>query len=130
MIFDFLFLNDVFENTSKQGATNIDRMLKMIAVAEIYSLQDIGLDILFANRERLGGRLDVEQGADWLIRDRAKSTLTYRRYLAAENSSADVETQLHVTDSKLALDAILKSRSWRMTAPLRKVAVWLRNRRY
>ena len=53
----------------------------MIAVAEIYGLQDIGLDILLCNKELLGQRLDIDEAANWLVREHAHSTLTYERYL-------------------------------------------------
>jgi hypothetical protein len=88
LAFDFLFLAETFDDAAKQAKAPIDRLLKMIAVAEIYALQDIGLDILLGNRERLGSRFDVEEGADWLIRRRPDSKLTYKQYLAGAGSLA------------------------------------------
>ncbi len=76
--FDFLFLRG-FEG--EHSEVDVDRLLKMIAIAETYGLQDVGLSILFAKKDCLSGRFDVEQGADWLVRERADSTLTYREYL-------------------------------------------------
>jgi FkbM family methyltransferase len=75
--FDFLFLRGF---DGEYSTVEIDRLLKMIAIAETYGLHDIGLSILFANEDRLGGRLDIEQGADWLVRERSDTTLTYREY--------------------------------------------------
>lgn len=151
LIFDFLFLNDVFENATKQSAAGLDRLLKMISVAEIYGLQDVGLDILLANRERLGRRFDVEEGADWLLRERPDAKLTYKQYLAAANSPGEagflerkpgalsefmpkakfaeleallVEKERRLAETGAALEAIYKSRYWRMTAALRKVPGW------
>jgi FkbM family methyltransferase len=152
-VFDFLFLNDIFENTARQSAASPDRLLKMIAVAEIYGLQDIGLDILFGNRERLVNRFDVEEGADWLIRQHPDTKLTYRQYLAATNSAAaevfpevkpgsgdflpqarfaELEALLAQKERRLAetdaeLRAIRESVSWRMIAALRKATRRLRN---
>lgn len=151
-VFDFLFLNDIFENTARQSAASPDRLLKMIAVAEIYGLQDIGLDILFGNRERLGNRFDVDHGADWLIRQRPDTKLTYQQYLAAMNSPssdgfpeakpgsgdfvpqarfveleallAQKERRLAETDAELR--AIRESVSWRMIAAFRKAKRRLR----
>jgi FkbM family methyltransferase len=144
-IFDFLFLGDIFEDAAKQAAASVDRLLKMIAVAEIYSLQDIGLDMLLANRERLGSRFDVEQGADWLLRQRPDAVLTYKQYLAAANSSgpdgfppaAEAGAGVFLSGQQLGnlevllsehkrllseLGAVYRSPSWRLTAPLRKAA--------
>jgi FkbM family methyltransferase len=134
-VFDFLFLSDVFENAAKQSSAGPDRLLKMIAVAEIYGLQDIGLDILLANRERLSGRFDVEQGMDWLIRQRPDSKLTYKQYLAGGQSADEAgfltdysaRIQQVMLKAKLAkleaeLDAIRNSRSSCMTSLLRNAA--------
>ncbi len=79
-VFDILFLQSIFENSGQQAEIDIDRLVKMIAVAEIYGLQDISLDILFGNRKRLGDRLDVDEAADWLVRESVGTRLTYREY--------------------------------------------------
>jgi hypothetical protein len=63
-----------------QAKSSIDRLLKLISVAELYGLQDVALDILFRNKDRLGTRLDIEQAADWLVREEMNSTLTYEQY--------------------------------------------------
>jgi FkbM family methyltransferase len=149
-VFDFLFLNDIFDNTGKQATASIDRLLKMIAVAEIYTLQDFGLDILFSNRDRLGGRFDVEQGADWLVRQRPATKLTYQQYLAAVTGFPQAkpggddplskskfagpeallaQTKRRLTETEAELEEIRASRSWRLTAPIRKAANWLRARK-
>jgi len=79
-VFDFLFLHESFDDAAQQKEISVDRLIKMIATAETYNLQDVGLDILFANQERLAQRLDVEQAADWLVREHEHSTLTYHQY--------------------------------------------------
>ena len=151
---------------------SVDRILKMIALTELYGLQDIGLDILLEHRERLSGRFDVEEGADWLIRERPGATLTYKQYLAAA-SSADkaaqaepkfvselvpkwrfdqlevslagcqrmlgekeivfaeqhrqlAEQRQQIAEANAEVYAMRQSRSWRITAPLRKAVSWLR----
>jgi FkbM family methyltransferase len=80
-VFDFLFLGQEFEDKPLQNTLSIDRLIKMIATAELYGLQDIGLDILFSNRDRLGLRVDIEEAANWLVRERQDSTFTYSQYL-------------------------------------------------
>ena len=85
-VFDFLFLNDIFADPIKQKQSEVDRLIKMIAVAEIYYLNDVALDILFANRERLGSRFDVDEGANWLVRQRGDAKLTYEQYLTIAKS--------------------------------------------
>ena len=171
-IFDFLFLNEIFDDAAGQAEASVDRILKMIALTELYGLQDIGLDILLDHRERLSGRFDVEEGADWLIRERPAATLTYKQYLAAANSAdkaaraepkfvnelvpkwrfdqlevslagcqrmlgkkeilfAEQQRQLaeqrqQIAEANAEVSAMRQSRSWRITAPLRKAASWLR----
>lgn len=80
-VHDFLFLRDDFEKAEKQKDAGVDRLLKMIAVAEIHGLQDVGLDLLFNNRDALRARLDIDEAANWLVRDSKESTLTYEAYL-------------------------------------------------
>jgi hypothetical protein len=53
VVFDMLFLSRVFDEPELQSGEEIDRLIKMIAVAELYGLQDVALDILFGNRYRL-----------------------------------------------------------------------------
>jgi FkbM family methyltransferase len=79
-IFDFLFLHESFDDAAQQKEISVDRLIKMIATAKTYGLQDVGLDILFVNQERLGRRFDVEEAADWLVREHGHSTLTYHQY--------------------------------------------------
>jgi FkbM family methyltransferase len=137
-VFDFLFLNDVFDNVAAQRNLSVDRLIKMIAAAETYGLQDVGLDILFSNKEALGRRLDVAEAANWLVREHPNSTLTYEEYrsLPADSNnpaSPDVchagriaEQDALLSQKEAALQAMRSSRSWRMTAPLRQFTLWLR----
>lgn len=78
--FDFLFLHNAFNEPATLGNQGIDRLLKMAAVAEIYGLQDVALDILFKNRNIVGGRIDIDEASNWLVRDTSASALTYREY--------------------------------------------------
>jgi FkbM family methyltransferase len=170
---DCLFLGAVFEAVAMQAKCSVNRLLKMIAVAELYGLQDISLGILFDNRRLLADRLDVEQACGWLMREHPHQTLGYRDYAegrinaipldsgddprrTAENIAAKVVAErdrmlaeqkqllaeqgrmlaqqrelLAERDRVLAgqeatLLAMRNSRSWRMTAPLRKAMTWLR----
>lgn len=77
---DSLFLRDLFDDISGQRTLGVDQLLKMIAVAELYGLQDISLDILLANRDRLASRLDIEEACGWLLREHPHQTFTYRQY--------------------------------------------------
>jgi hypothetical protein len=54
------------DDAAPQKEISVDRLIKMIATAETYGLHDVGLDILFANQDRLGRRFDIEEAADWL----------------------------------------------------------------
>lgn len=93
-VFDFLFLNHIFGDpaerlaaSARQSVADIDRLLKMIAVAEVYGLQDVGLELLLTNRTKLGSRLDVEEAANWLVRHEPCSKLTYQQYLTGIDSN-------------------------------------------
>ncbi len=77
---DCLFLRDAFEDAAVQGTFGVDRLLKMIAVAELYGLQDISLSILLGNKDRIAGRLEVEEACGWLLREHPHQTFTYRQY--------------------------------------------------
>jgi hypothetical protein len=64
----------MFDEAGLKSAVSVDRLLKMIATAELYGLQDVGLDILFSYRDILGQRFDVEEAADWLMREASEQT--------------------------------------------------------
>jgi FkbM family methyltransferase len=81
-VFDFLFLREEFEEHNLRASVSIDRLIKMIATAELYGLQDIGLDVLLASRDRLGVRLDVDEAANWLVREKQESRFSYPQYQA------------------------------------------------
>jgi hypothetical protein len=92
VVFDLLFLSRIFDEPEMQAKSSIDRLLKLISVAELYGLQDVALDILFRNKDRLGTRLDIEQAADWLVREQMNSTLTYEQYRTGAIPWDDVES--------------------------------------
>jgi FkbM family methyltransferase len=198
VVLDILFLNAMFDEAGLKSGVSVDRLLKMIATAELYGLQDVGLDILFSNRDILGRRFDVDEAADWLMRERVGTNLTYRQYrcnsitwvemptpyMTAEREARIRELEgimskcnatLAKRDARLsevegilaknktlaereikvaemqrliagqnrliaqkdalleqkesALRALHNSRSWRMTAPVRKIMAWLRGER-
>ena len=79
-VLDTLFLSAAYEQTEVQAQYEIDRLIKIVATAELYGLPDVALEILFSNKNRLGSRLDVEEAANWLVRERPDSDLTYRQY--------------------------------------------------
>lgn len=90
VVFDLLFLSKSFDEPEMQTKSSIDRLLKLISVSELYGLQDVALDILFRNKDRLGARLDIEQAADWLVREEMNSTLTYEQYRTGAIQWGDV----------------------------------------
>ncbi len=77
---DCLFLGGAFEDAAMQATCSANRLLKMIAIAELYGLQDISLNILFDNRSLLADRLEVEEACDWLMREHPHQTFSYRDY--------------------------------------------------
>jgi FkbM family methyltransferase len=95
VIQDMLFLSPIFDEAITQDAVSVDvdGLLKMIATTELYGLQDVGLEILFANKDALGRRLDVEEAADWLVRERVATTLTYRQYRSNAIMWVDLPTR-------------------------------------
>jgi hypothetical protein len=68
------------DDAAPQKEISVDRLIKMIAAAGTYGLHDVGLDILFANQDRLCRRFDIEEAAEWLVREHGHSTLTYHQY--------------------------------------------------
>ncbi len=80
LVCDCLFLSDAFKDAAVQGTCTVDRLLKMIAIAELYGLQDISLSILFDNRSLLANRLDVDEASGWLMREHPHQTFSYRDY--------------------------------------------------
>jgi FkbM family methyltransferase len=79
-VLDVLFLAPIFNDRDRQRQAGIDALIKLICTAELYCLHDIALDVLFGNEGRLGDRLDVEEAANWLMRDDPASALTYQQY--------------------------------------------------
>lgn len=77
---DCLFLSSAFEDAAVQGSAGVDRLLKMIALAELYGLQDVSLSILLGNKARLAERLDVEEASGWLLREHPHQTFSYTDY--------------------------------------------------
>lgn len=80
LVCDCLFLRDTFKDATVQATCSADCLLKMSAIAEVYGLQDIALEILLANGSRLADRLDVEEACNWLMREHPHQTFTYRQY--------------------------------------------------
>jgi len=81
-VFDMLFLGEIFDDSGLQREASVDALVKLICTAELYGLQDVGLDILLANQGRLSSRLDIEEAADWLVRENVATTLTYQQYIS------------------------------------------------
>jgi FkbM family methyltransferase len=105
-IFDFLFLNSEFD---AGPPSQPDRLLKMIAVAEIYALHDVALDLLLRTDSTLGARLDIEEAANWLVRSSPAARLTYAQYRTA----TQVRGHLIRNSWIRGLSQLLRGRFWR-----------------
>jgi FkbM family methyltransferase len=122
-----LFCRDLIDESdaphhylSSPHAVNLDQILKMMAIYELYGLNDIALDTAVRFRELLSKRLDVERAivllADaWCRAERpAAEPARGEDWMARASGN---ERLLRATRARL--DAIEKSTSWRITAPLR-----------
>jgi FkbM family methyltransferase len=63
--FDFLFLRGFGEN-DHLSCYSVDRLIKMIIVAELYALQDVAANLLARSASRLSLRFDVEKAIEFL----------------------------------------------------------------
>jgi len=118
-----------------------DKLLKLAAIAALAGVPDLAADILLRHRDGLAPLLDVSRGLDLLAAQAQPGVarpLGHADYLAAFSrndvalftptptppSPADAATA--VLHARLA--AMEASSSWRLTAPLRRIA-WLLGRR-
>lgn len=103
---DCLFLDNAFEDAATQATRSVNRLLKMIAIAELYGLQDISLAILFDNKSLLSDRLDVDEASGWLMREHPNQTFTYQQYI--ESGIKAIPFDLNVDPRRAAENLVYK----------------------
>ena len=109
-----LFCRDLIDNTdhAENYATpspprGVDRIIKMMIIYELHGLNDIALDTLVRFRDELSDRIDVDQAIELLADPDCHS--------AAVTS----ELKYRLKAAEAAIEEIMISSSWRITAPLR-----------
>jgi FkbM family methyltransferase len=115
----------------------VDQILKLMALYELYGLNDIAVDTAVTFSSRLGERIDVEHAIDLLCgsgdQPHAELDRLRDRVSALEGARTTLQDQLQETQGRLlALEAtraalqselrsLQASTSWRITAPLRAI---------
>lgn len=89
---------------------NVDQLIKMMVIYELHGLNDVAIDTARRFCDILGRRLDVERAID-LLAD------PYCRIPGGAKGS----TQVEIAAFKRRIDALARSMSWRVTAPLRRL---------
>jgi FkbM family methyltransferase len=135
------------------GPPSTDQLIKAMINFELHGLMDCAFDIAVRFRRQLQDRFDVDKAMQLLLlraphaRNTADvvnclSMIAKLRTQAIENADlkervAQAESARQIAESKLRrmseleqraaeLDGVYNSRSWRITAPLRKALAWLR----
>jgi FkbM family methyltransferase len=137
------------------GPPSADQLIKAMINFELHGLMDCAFDIAARFRKHLQDRFDVDKAMELLLAraPHARNTadvvncLSMIAKLRADNlANTDLKRRiseatqqaaaLKIAELQLAaerrvlssqLQSVYKSRSWRMTAPLRKAAAWLRH---
>jgi FkbM family methyltransferase len=143
-----LFCRDFVAESAKQdayqfggvpdGPPSIDQLIKAMINFELHGLMDCAFDIAVHFREQLQDRLDVDKGLDLLLTraPHARNTVDVVNCLGMiaqlrteviatrDIRSRETELKAELLERESVLRAVYASRSWRMTAPLRKLASW------
>jgi hypothetical protein len=96
----------------RPASPSIDQVLKCMVICELHGFNDVAVETAAKFSAELGQRLDVERAVDLLCRAGASA-------LASEAKVRSLNAEL---------ETVYASRSWRITAPLRALAVGLRGR--
>jgi FkbM family methyltransferase len=107
---------------------NLDQIIKTIIIYELYGLNDIALDIAERFASSLAPRLDMEQAVQLLAKADCRRVPEVAALDDGLASRLPLELQQRLHAAKLEIDAIKQSNSWRITAPLRKAAHFMRRR--
>ena len=135
------------------GPPSTDQLIKAMINFELHGLMDCAFDIAVRFRQSLADRFDVDKAMQLLLlrAPHARNTADVvnclsmvaklrtqaiekagmkERVAQAESVRQLAEARLRLMDQleqrSIELDRVYNSRSWRMTAPLRKALAWLR----
>jgi FkbM family methyltransferase len=103
---------------------NVDQIIKTMIVYELYGLNDIALDIVERFASSLAARLDVERAVQLLTKIDCLRVTDVAVSPGSLPSHPPLELQLQAAEHEL--DAMKRSNSWRITAPLRRAASFIR----
>jgi len=113
------------------------KLAKLACALEIFGMADCAAEILLAHRAGLAAVLDVDEGLDLLARAIYGPGTGYRRLLerfesdprsfygSARRPTTEAEQAASLAELQQELRAMKRSRSWRLTAPLRALNAWL-----
>ena len=138
---DALYLRDVCAQGYAERwsfAPSPQELLKLACLQELFGMPDCAAEILVRHREALAALLPVDESLDLLAPEGAYASLQARfqadpaRFFASARrgrpwSLAQLKADLEaLSTARAELDAVLASRSWRLTAPLRALSRLLR----
>ena len=118
---------------SQPRSLNVDQIIKTMMIYELFGLNDIALDIGERFSQTLGSRIDVSQAMHLLAKadcrrvtaspavfvQTAADVPTLRQEVSAlREQLSDALRRMIMAEQEM--DAIRRSNSWRLTAPLRK----------
>jgi FkbM family methyltransferase len=108
---------------------NVDQIIKTMIIYELYGLNDIALDIAERFASSLASRLDVERAIELLAKADCRQAPKVAPLDGGMPSKLpqDLEQRLHAAEQEL--DAMKRSNSWRITAPLRRAVNFVRGSR-
>ena len=89
---------------------SVDQLIKTMVIYELHGLNDVAIDTAQRFRDLLGRRLDVERAIDLLADPDCHIP-----------GGAKGSTQAEIATLKRRIDALERSMSWRVTAPLRSL---------
>jgi FkbM family methyltransferase len=107
-------------------ALNIDQIIKTMIIYELFGLNDIALDIAERFTSSLAPRLDMERAIELLARVDCRSApgVVPRDGAGSPEPALELQQQLRAAEQRI--DDLKRSNSWRVTAPLRRAAHFLR----
>jgi len=133
---DALYFRDLLlpANEAHRRAATPEKLLKAAAFLEIYSMNDCAAELLVAHRDRLKAVVNCDRLLDLLTPQVPGATFSYAEYLQSYFDPrggifvSNASPSLIARAPELAgeLDRVYSSTSWRLTAPLRKLAALVR----
>ncbi len=107
---------------------NLDQIIKTMIIYELYGLNDIALDIAERFASSLAPRIDVQRVVQLLAKADCRQAPDTAALDGAMASRLPLELQQRLHAAEREVDAMKRSNSWRITAPLRKAAHFMRRR--